>query len=46
MRGLRQQVLRDGAALSDAWVVLVCLPSAGRAQRFPGPLRALCTDHG
>ncbi|NYS24039.1 tol-pal system-associated acyl-CoA thioesterase [Rhodobacteraceae bacterium 2376] len=43
---LRQQVLRGEALLLDATVVLVCLNTAGRAQRFPAALRALCIDHG
>ncbi len=43
---LRQQVLRGEALLFDAKVVLVCLNTAGRAQRFPAALRALCIDHG
>ena len=43
---LRQQVLRDGVLLFDARVMLVCLNAAGRAQRFPAALRAVCTDHG
>jgi len=43
---LRQQVLSDGVLLFDARVVLVCLNAAGRAQRFPAGLRAVCTDHG
>ena len=35
-----QSITRDGMTLFRAKVVLVCLNSAGRAQRLPGPVRA------
>ncbi len=35
-----QSITRDGVILFRAKVVLVCLNSAGRAQRIPDPVRA------